>query len=549
MSDEYVFETSTATQENSFEFMKKDLMWAADNNQGSYQSGQITFDLQQFANNSKYINWQESFLAIPLVLNLHSNNLFSADDECVFAASLKNGVHQLIHSAQIKLTNNDVQSTVNYKNMHINYELLCTLNENDVKKLGSTILFNKDTHSSFRNKAKDGLGLSNNRLIPSANAPANRNDINFGRIDRMEYTCVQPDLGYDLEVGGGNLRTLFTETWKNNVRQNDGSNITYHILSIIPMRIFSDFFNKMPMAKNAYYQLVINTNTNVYSTLTYTIAGNAVTSVAQTTSSPNGVTPYIISPATHEAEDLSSGLRLANAVVDQSTVSVSLDISRSREPTATPHPLSQCRMYCSMVTMTPMYEELYLKNKLKRVLFNDFLSYSGGSLSGITPNTQINHILTSGISRLRKLIIYPFRSAVSNAGYSPIASPFTTEPATCSPYCFLSQFNVSLSSTPIYPQNQQYNFENYLHEVYPCGAINGGLSSGMNSGLIAQHEWDTSYGMVVVNLERHLPSEDDVSRSVSIQFTNRNTHTIDVICLLEYEKELSVDVELGALVI
>jgi hypothetical protein len=561
MSDEYIFQTATATPESTFEFMRKDVQFAPDNNQGSYQSGQVTFDLQQFANNSRYVSWKESHLAIPLVLNLNSPNgrFRNGDNEDLmenhFACSLKNGVHQLIHSCQIKLTNNEIISTTNFKNLEVNYKLLTEMNQTDLDKIGSTILFSPDTASSFRkdsdNQNRDGAGVTNNRLASSGVAqPFLRSDINEGRLKRMRWTSINPAQAGSLE-SELTTATKFQELWKSGVVQCSDTHITYHILAIIPMRFLADYFEKVPLMKNAYYQLVINTNTNVYSSITCAInGGNVVTAQTQISfQSPNGVVPFMVSPACHEAEaPIRTGLRFDDNTGSE-TYTVSLEIARSRTAGVTPHPLSQCRIYASMVTMTPMYEEIYLKNKLKRVLYTDYLSYSGGALTNISVNNSINHILTSGVSRLRKLIIYPFINQSENNGVPVISSPFTTEPATCSPYCSLSQFNVSLSSSPIYEQNQNYNFENYLHEVYPCGAINGGLTLGMNSGLISQHDFDTAYGMVVVDLSRHLPSEDDISRSVSIQFTNKNRFPIDVICLIVYEKELTIDCELGALVI
>jgi hypothetical protein len=229
---------------------------------------------------------------------------------------------------------------------------------------------------------------------------------------------------------------LFGETWKHNVVQNTAHNITVHILATIPLGFFSEFFEKVPLIRNSYFQLVINTNTNVLSTLTYTVAASAITncSTAQTTS-PFGVCPFMVSPAALIGEaDIVTGLQY-EGLVDGEQILVRLDIARSQNATATPHPLSQCRLYATMVTLTAQYEAAYLQQTLRKVLFNDVLVYSSGVLTNIPARIgQVNNIVTSGLSRLRKMVIFPFINAADNANVNPTNSPFTSEPGTCSPF-------------------------------------------------------------------------------------------------------------------
>ena len=63
-----------------------------------------------------------------------------------FAASLKNGYHQLIHSMNAELGNNSVVSTSSYTNMAINYQLLTGMSREDEQNFGTILVSAKTKH-------------------------------------------------------------------------------------------------------------------------------------------------------------------------------------------------------------------------------------------------------------------------------------------------------------------------------------------------------------------------------------------------------------------
>ena len=68
----------------------------------------------------------EKPIVVPIVITLNSlaSQMNNVTGENNFAASLKNGYHQLIHSMKAELGNNSVVCTSSYSNMAINYQLL-----------------------------------------------------------------------------------------------------------------------------------------------------------------------------------------------------------------------------------------------------------------------------------------------------------------------------------------------------------------------------------------------------------------------------------------
>ena len=107
---------------------------------------------------------------------------------------------------------------------------------------------------------------------------------------------------------------------------------------------------------------------------------------------------------------------------------------------------------------------------------------------------NVNQLLTNSVPNAKRLIIIPMLNASSNNGYSPLQSPFTTEPATSSPQLSLINFNVKVSGTSIYQENINYEWQNFLQECRPANGIDGNLYTGLSCGLISQRDWQKNKG-------------------------------------------------------
>ena len=575
MADEYTFyESNSPVSDTEFEFASRQSVWIPDSNNGSYGSGQIQFDLANFSNSNRYIDWKSSVLTIPLCIAVTGTGM-GGGVENSFAASLKNGYHQLINSLSLSLTNNEVISIQSFQNLLINYKILSSFSETDLTNFGTTLGFSRDTAISpqyipgwttasppVTAPSNIGQGVCNNVIGNKNRANIYDCDLangykfrqNTGRLTRMLSTSSN-----DTDLSAFVTTTSFDNIYKNNVCQNSATTITYHILATIPMAFLHDFFLKCPLMKNAYYKLIINTNTNI--TIVQTL--NAAGLITNTTiNSPFGTNPVMLSPVAVIGSSNGDGFIVAAAA---NTITTTLRIVGANNTTqdVKAHPMTQCRIYGSLIEMTPQYEMTYLENKVKKIIYNDVLSFNNilninGTMnmnsSGVISNTSggtVNVTLTPGLSRLRRLTIFPFISSTQNGtlGNTPMNSPYATEPGTCSPYCCITNFNVLLSGQVIYNQNKQYAFENYLEECRPAHSINGGLCNGLSSGLLSQMDHDSSYGFITVNLARHTKESDNISKSVQLQFTNASKFACDFICLLEYEKEINVDIEIGAIIL
>ena len=178
MADEYTFAKSLAPQDTDFEFDTRQFIYIPDQNNSSYPNGQVQFDLAGLSNSGKFIDWSQSFIQVPLVLNVNSSaGAFSGTSaENNFAASLKNHVYQLVHSMDIQLSNNSICNLTSFSNLDINYKILNKMSTEEIENLAPTILFGKDTAESITYKSAasaSGLGEQNNVIDETALSTAN----------------------------------------------------------------------------------------------------------------------------------------------------------------------------------------------------------------------------------------------------------------------------------------------------------------------------------------------------------------------------------------
>lgn len=231
------------------------------------------------------------------------------------------------------------------------------------------------------------------------------------------------------------------------------------------------------------------------------------------------------------------------------------------------HPLKSCRLYIPSVEMVPSKAIRYLENhKQQQIVYDDIYNFT---YLGIISGTQFNYMAANNVANAKYLVVIPFYhddttqtgTAASNAAqpatqapryynwstslipYQPI-SPFDSAPATTAPGCILARYNVLLSNQTVYQRDREYDFETFLEEVSEVGAINGGLDTGLTSGLVDFRKWSNNYRYYVTNLARRLEG-DNTPKSITIQGVNRSAYKIDLQIFVVYSKKISLDVGTG----
>jgi hypothetical protein len=232
------------------------------------------------------------------------------------------------------------------------------------------------------------------------------------------------------------------------------------------------------------------------------------------------------------------------------------------------HPLKSCRIYVPSVEMVPSKAIRYLENhKQQMVVYDDFYTFT---YNGIASGGQFNYMAANNIANAKYLIVIPFYhddtvGSVASANnvlqtrgdmapqhwnmncsrvpFEPI-SPFDSAPATTAPGAMISRYNVLLSNQTVYQRDREYDFETFLEEVEELGAINGGLDTGLTSGLIDFRKWSNNYRYYVTNLARRLEG-DNTPKSITLQGINSSAYPMDLQIFVIYSKKVSLDCGTG----
>ena len=301
MSDEFSYYNSQTEQKTEFIFSNVQQNYIPDSNNGNYPNGQITWDLASLSNSGKYIDFQNSYVTIPLVMNLNLTGASAEDKENVFAASLKNGYHQLINSMSVEIANCQVVNLTNMSNLDIHYKLLTTSSIEDQNNFLPSINFAKDTAESVFYadiSNANGLGKCNNIIKQSVFTAAygwgtTGWNSNKGRLERQLNTSFDPING----ANGSANNALVSEAGLKSVAKNyattnaGATDVTHYILATIPLKIIHDLFKKLPLCKGMYMRLVMNLNTQCSCTATITDSKF----ITYSTTSLNGVFPFGLS--------------------------------------------------------------------------------------------------------------------------------------------------------------------------------------------------------------------------------------------------------------
>jgi hypothetical protein len=388
-----------------------------------------------------------------------------------------------------------------------------------------------------------GLGETNN-VISKANTLFNpsqgflTNIINQGRQKRTMNTSYDPS-----QTSISNYFTNISKTgdaFRNSLITNSSTEISYNIFATIPMSVLHDFFDKLPITRGLSVRLNLYLNTGI--TIVENVNGAQHLNIVSYTM-PRQTCPFMVSPIANDPL-VGSGFRILS---DCSQVSYNLKIGNTTQP--------NCRFYASMYSFNPQTEALYISAPERNILYNDIVQYV---IPNVGYNQSVNNLITSGISRLRGLLLVPIISGASNQcnGLDAKQSPFSSCPATVFPYAKITNFQIQISGKPIYNTPLSHTFMFYNTALKPELSINGGSlrSLGMSSGCISKSDFENGYGFYYVDLTNiESEAEDNASKSVQVLFQNNvvsgtNNLAIDYYIYLYFQKQVAINISNGAFI-
>lgn len=593
--DKLVFDLSQEIEGSPNVFVRKDWLNILDNQNGNYQSNQSIVDTSQLSNSNKWMSYREGYLMIPMVLSVSatSNAIVWNPSTSEFAVGLKNWYGSIIHSFTLDYNGTTIIQQTPFCNMWNSFKLLTSLSWGDVISQGATIGFYPDDPTAFKFYDATyyagvggtiGIGTCNNmdEVFPTAidvNTYENYTSSNTGFTKRQTYINFDPSQGIEqtnaiVVTSTRPYSQLQTTTscnslWKsyvfNTLTNAAGkcSCLQIAITGIVYLKHIHSFFNMIPLLKGVFMKMTMNLNN---ASVGITLDNNKGITFAPAPSVPvGGINPIMIPGGTTITPGMAGGLSSLTAtatyIYDLSVgaTALSQNIKSIANTQIGIAPLSKSvYLYVPAYTFNPVFEQAYLSSGVKQIKYTDIYQYQ---VLGIVGNGAglFNNLITNGIANIKSVLIIPFFSTsgdttgsntgmgTTGIGIPVFQSPF--DPAgtgLTSPLCHFTNFNVQISGQNAIYNTQRYTFEQFNNQLYGQNAVNGGMVDGLTSGLIDYMGFQMSACYYYVNVERMLPVEQSVPKSIQIMGTSLSQKTLDLWVFVEYGVEINIDPITGA---
>jgi hypothetical protein len=576
--DNLVFEQAMYDEPMEKPFLKKDYIFVPDTNpSSSYSTNQITFTTEVLANNGKYNAYNEGIISLPLVVVARRSTLAtvngvadSAMSDNDYLLALKNSHVNLIHSMSVDYNNSNAVQPVQYLNSYLTFKQHSEMSTEDEELNGPLLGYAKDSSTSWSYSAGEsvaGRGIMNHfNPILKVNGGSNYEGAteNSGMVKRQGY------FGKFQNANGKELVMISTD---DEGRKKNCTNMI-HNPDVNTKVIYYDctirlkdlpFFQNLPPIRSGTLRINLTLNNNVSFTFQKLANGNVVYN-PQSFANTSGLTnPLMISPSTtavrmntkFTSQALATDVGASNIFLpcgasclpanDVNVYTVSMAIGQQTiSAVEYKHTKQQCRLYVPYYQFSPKAESLYLQNRERTINYLDVEYYPFDVKAG-QPFTQL---ITNGLSRMKRLIMIGYISPTANGSeaggaFSPLSSPFATEPATTSPF-MISNFNVQVGQINLYPNAISYSYEQFLQEMNGQYGINGNMIQGSTSSRISLVDYNNNYHYIVVNLDRKLPENELTSQSLGVSGTLESRKDMSFMCFVERYKTITINIENGA---
>ena len=600
--DNFIFQSANSSS-NKFAGSYNDKQWfyQVDNQNGVY-TNQVTFSLNSFFSESeKMAALSEGFCALPMVSVVHktlgTTAYIKRND---FAVGLKNSFAHMLNSFTLDIDGKSKVQQSNFVNIPITFRQVTSMSLEEMRT--NPVGFMLDTSDSWHYNggargpvsgnrtalnpysvvdSECGNGVVNNVITESlealtASASSSRYNTgsksNAGLLKRIKEnnfsTSISNAPNGIWTSNAGSLRSVssiqnelksYTTVVENG---NDNDYQAFYFVAIIKLRDLTDIFSvdAMSLMKAININLTLNLNVgNFQLTQSGEVAANDVFRTyldGSAKSSFNYTCPLIACPQTYPifgaagtASTITYGLYVQNVSNIGFGNQASLNVPR--------HVMPQCRLYIPLVSLKPSLASLYLQNnQAKLIKYTDIFSTQ---LLNTQAGGIINMTVSQGLTNARSMLVFPVISGSQNgivptfAGtgtllahpFSPLISPFSTEPATTSPLIQLSDFGVSTGGREIIQTKLNYGFEQFIEQFYPVNKVNGGEGRPVFNGLLNKYDWENMYRYYFVDLSRGSNEDDQTPRDIRLTCRNDNLVAIDLYIFVLQTKQFVVNCSTG----
>lgn len=213
-------------------------------------------------------------------------------------------------------------------------------------------------------------------------------------------------------------------------------------------------------------------------------------------------------------------------------------------------PFTQTRLY------VPHYElanpTALINDQVKKIKYIDCyvqMFDKKASLGVKTDGTQLNtpfNLQASGSFRnIKYVALLPFAETsagnyVTAHGVPQYQSPMDSAPGTLHPGSAIRSFQVQIDGDSVFNSSKDYDFSSFREEITKLSAINEDLDNRLNCSLLNEQQWSNANRFLLADCSRL--THPDVPASVVVSGINASAQGSDLLLLIVYERELSLDV-------
>ena len=391
-------------------------------------------------------------------------------------------------------------------------------------------------------------------------SPLSGNGVNMGMYQRQQWVNYYQDSGNPVASLGQNIvnpaDSCATVYRSGLVSAGEGSYV-WNVYAKLRLIDLADYFEKLPLLKGATMRFYINTNQTSITfntTLGIITQGSSIPTTYPVLSVPSA--PTVIGGLTCPLMIAGNGFGQGSSPLPADTYTLTVSIVKNTfasQPGTATTSLNSCRLYAPVYTMNPLAESKYLSlAPTKKVMYKDIFQYQFQNV----PSGPFNFLVSNGINNIQSVLVVPFIATsnvfTNSAGtantlipYSTFLSPFSSSPASPDPI-MLTNFNILISGVNLFLNNENYDFEAFAQQLASSNQLNGGLTTGLASGLISEDDFTNLYRYYYGDCSRVLPSEQGVSRSVQIVGNVASKVQVSFMVFVEFMKEMTIDISTGA---
>jgi hypothetical protein len=605
MADNLVYEESLNTEIHTSEFISKKWVYVNDNNSQNYTS-QVVIDSTPLSNAGGYISWQEGFIVMPLTVQLTAppgaDYLPANSSIADYSWGFKSGFWNIINSMTVEFNNQNIIQQTPFLNVFTSFKANTSFSLDDLLNVAPTTGFYPDTadswaygaesadfgSTSFTNnnncdneggcylEVNDGTDVIGQYVIPQSvaggavvgvdnpqnfvapetpilfNGQGTRYKFNQGFLNRQKYNNYNPFANNNGQNFINNQETCNT-VYRNAMQTSNQNNYSWQVYAKLRLKDLADFFEKMPLLKGSTIRFYINTN---QSQVSFNVAPN--TTLADGSLAPPNlfiqdvqVTGGLTTPLMIASPTFGSGCSTLRQLPDGEKYILTVAIFKNNYTNnngvaGSSTALASCRLYAPVYYMNPLAESKYLSlTPTKKIMYKDIFQYQ---FNGVRAKDNFNFLVSNGISNIFGVLVVPFLSKTQptfNMQFNSTLNPCSPSPAMPDPIT-LSSFNILISGVNLFLNNEMYDFEAFLEQLNQSNQINGGLTTGLASGLINEYMFSSGYRYYYGDASRILPSEQGVSRSVQIVGQNVSSASCDLMVFVIFNREITIDISTGA---